>query len=162
VSIDNIGQEFEYVRYGGSWTKFVENLNQLRNDFDKINFNSVWFILNATGVFDCIDFILDQGFHENSIIVNPLEYPDHWHVNNLSEETLEQIRIKIKNKLDAANPIYSLYNSLNLMLNYTNRPTKKDINSTFANLDELDKRRKLDSRTIFKDLYKEENHGKTI
>jgi radical SAM protein with 4Fe4S-binding SPASM domain len=162
VSVDNIGEEFEYVRYGGNWATFVENLHQLRKDFDKINFNSVWFILNATGIFDYIDFVLDQGFHENSIIVNPLEYPAHWHVNNLPEETLEQIRSKIKSKLDKTNPIYSLYNSLNLMLNYTNIPHKKNINATFASLDELDKRRKLNSRAIFKDLYKEENHGKTI
>lgn len=162
VSIDNIGEEFEYVRYGSNWTTFVKNLNQLQTDFDKINFNSVWFILNATGIFDYIDFILDQGFHENSIIINPLDYPKYWHINNLSEKTLDQIRIKIKNKLTTPNPIYSLYNSLNLMLNYTEMPHKKNITATFAHLDELDKRRGLNSRAIFKDLYKEENHGKTI
>jgi ribosomal protein S13 len=119
-------------------------------------------VLNATGIFDYIDFILDQGFHENSIIVNPLEFPRHWHVNNLSEETLQQLRVKIKNKLATTNPIYSLYNSLVLMLNYTDIPHEKNIKSTFEHLDQLDKRRGLNSREIFKDLYKEENHGKTI
>jgi radical SAM protein with 4Fe4S-binding SPASM domain len=154
VSVDNVGEQFEYVRYGGSWKTFTQNLQQLRQDFEKINFNSVWFVLNGIQIFDCIDYLLDQGFHENTIIVNPLDSPDHWHVCNLPEYHLDKIRQKIKSKLLMADTKYSLYTSLTLMLNYMETPFKKNINSAIAELAILDQRRNLDSKAVFADLYK--------
>jgi len=158
ISVDSIREEFEYVRYGGSWSKFVTNLHQLRQDFEKINFNSCWFVLNGSSILDCIDYLQNLGFHENAFIVNPIEDPIEWHISNLPAEVIEDIKIKIKKKLTTANPKYSLYNSLNLMLNYTNVPFDKNIEATFTALREIDQRRKLDSSKIFKELY----HGKTI
>jgi sulfatase maturation enzyme AslB (radical SAM superfamily) len=158
ISVDSIGEEFEYVRYGGSWSKFVKNLHQLRQDFEKINFNSCWFVLNGSSILDCIDYLQNLGFHENTFIVNPIEDPVEWHISNLPAEVIEDIKIKIKKKLTTTNPKYSLYNSLNLMLNYTNVPFDKNIEATFTVLRGIDQRRKLDSSKIFKELY----HGKTI
>jgi hypothetical protein len=154
VSIDGIGSEFEYVRYGGSWTQFVTNLQQLQKDFEKINFNSTWCILTATGVLDCIDFLQNLGFHEHTFIVNPLNEPREWHVGNLPDLALEQLAHKIKSKLISSNPAYSLYNSLNLMLNYISTPIEKNIKDTFDKLNKIDSRRKLDSSKIFTELYK--------
>jgi radical SAM protein with 4Fe4S-binding SPASM domain len=158
VSVDNVGKDFEYVRYGGTWSKFVKNLQQLNKDFGKINFNLVWFVLNGSSILDCIDFLMGMGFHENTIIVNPLEYPRYWHVNNLPELVLDQIRNKIKDKLKTANPNYSLYNSLQLMLNYSNIPLEKNINATINELKKIDNRRNLDSSKIFTEIYN--NQGK--
>jgi len=154
VSVDGVGSEFEYVRYGGSWNLFVKNLQQLRQDFEKINFNSTWCILTAHGVLECIDFLQNLGFHENTFIVNPLDNPTQWHVGNLPDLALEQLTQKIKSKLTQADPQYSLYNSLNLMLNYISMPIEKDIRATFNELTKIDLRRKLDSSKIFTELYK--------
>lgn len=153
VSVDNIEKDFEYVRYGGTWSKFVKNLQQLNKDFSKINFNLVWFVLNGSSILDCIDFLMEMEFHENTIIVNPLENPTYWHINNLPELILDQIRNKIKDKLKIANPKYSLYNSLQLMLNYSNTPLEKNINATINELKKIDNRRNLDSSKIFTELY---------
>lgn len=153
ISVDNIKEQFEYVRFGGKWKTFVTNLDQLRQDFEKINFNLVWFVLNGTGIFDCIDFLAEQGFHENTIIVNPLEYPTEWHINNLPTWQLEKIKNQITERIKSADPKYSLYNSLNLMLNYIGMPFEKNINSTWETVKILDQRRKLDSRKVFKELY---------
>jgi hypothetical protein len=154
VSVENIEKQFEYVRYGGSWQTFTHNLRQLKQDFEKINFNSVWFVLNGIEIFDCIDYLLSQGFHENTIIVNPLENPKKWHVCNLPDTQLDKIRQKIKSKLSAADTKYSLYTSLTLMLNYMEIPLEKNIDSTIVQLAILDQRRNLDSRAVFADLYK--------
>jgi radical SAM protein with 4Fe4S-binding SPASM domain len=159
VSVDGVGDEFEYVRYGGSWNQFVTNLNQLQQDFEKINFNSTWCILTAHGVLDCIDFLQNLGFHEHTFIVNPLDKPRMWHVGNLPDLALEQLAQRIKSKLTSAAPEYSLYNSLNLMLNYISTPIEKNIKETFDKLKQIDQRRNLDSSKIFTELYKlrEEN-----
>jgi len=154
VSVDGIGEEFEYVRYGGSWTQFVANLQQLKQDFEKINFNSTWCIMTAHGVLDCIDFLQNLGFHENSFIVNPLNNPKHWHIGNLPESELEIIKSRIESKLIQSESKYALYNSLALMLNYTAEKIEKNINSTFKELAKIDSRRKIDSSKIFKKLYK--------
>lgn len=154
VSVDGIGDEFGYVRYGGSWTKFLSNLQQLREDFDKINFNSTWCILTAFGVLECIDYLQNLGFHENSFIVNPLDDPIQWHVGHLPDSTLNQLKQKISAKLNQSDSKYSLYNSLDLMLNYLSIPIEKNLQSTFDALKEIDLRRNIDSKTVFPDLYK--------
>lgn len=158
ISVDSIKKEFEYVRYGGNWDKFVQNLHQLRLDFDTINFNLVWCALNGSSIIDCIDFLQGQGFHENTFIVNPLDNPKHWHVANLDDMVLENIKIKIENKLLTADPRYALYNSLTLMLNYIKDPFDKNIKKTISELKILDQRRKLDSTKLFKEIY----HGQTF
>ena len=48
------------------------------------------------------------------------------------------------------------------MLKHLDQPFEKDLAGSFEKLAIMDARRKLDSRAIFKNLYKEENHGKTI
>jgi radical SAM protein with 4Fe4S-binding SPASM domain len=154
VSIDGIGQEFEYVRYGGVWDQFVENLQQLRQDFEKINFNSTWCILTADGVLDCIEFLQNLGFHQNSFIVNPLDNPKIWHVGNLPDSELLLLQNKIQNKLNLSESKYALYNSLSLMLNYISAPIEKDLDATFEALEKIDSRRNIDSSKIFKQLYK--------
>lgn len=154
VSVDGVGKEFEYVRYGGVWDQFVENLKQLRQDFEKINFNATWCILTAYGTLESIEFLQNMGFHENSFIVNPLTKPVEWHVGNLPESELLELKNKIKSKLDQADPKYSLYNSLDLMLNYISTPVEKNIKLTFDELEKIDSRRKIDSSKIFTYLYK--------
>ena len=154
VSIDGTKEEFEYVRYGGSWDQFVKNLQQLRQDFEKINFNSTWCIMTAYGVLDCIEFLQNLGFHENSFIVNPLDIPRQWHVGNLPNSELLKVEDAIKSKLTRSDPKYSLYNSLNLMLNYISMPIEKDIGATFDALEKIDIRRNIDSSKIFTELYK--------
>jgi radical SAM protein with 4Fe4S-binding SPASM domain len=154
VSVDGIEEEFEYVRYGGNWNQFVKNLRLLSQDFEKINFNSTWCILTAKGTLECIDYLQDLGFHENCFIVNPLNKPIEWHVANLPDYYLEQLRIGIQNKLQTCDSKYALYNSLKLMLNYITMPFQKNLPATFRALEKIDKRRRTDSSKIFTDLYK--------
>ena len=62
----------------------------------------------------------------------------------------------------AEHPSYLLENGYQNMLKHLDQPFEKDLAGSFEKIAKMDQRRKLDSRAIFKDLYKEENHGKTI
>lgn len=153
VSVDNIGKEFEYLRYGGNWNEFLNNLKQLSREFKTINFNLVWCILNHESIFNCIDLLLDMGFHENAFIVNPLEFPRELHILHLPEYKIQHIKTILQNKLNHYNSDYSLHNSMNLMFNFLNQSFEKDFASLFKFLREIDQRRKLDSQNIFPNLY---------
>jgi hypothetical protein len=48
------------------------------------------------------------------------------------------------------------------MLHYIDTPFNKNIELSIARLAEMDLRRGLDSKIIFKDFYKEINHGQAV
>ena len=155
VSIDSVGDEFEYIRYGGSWDTFIKNLSILNSDFpNKINFNFVWCILNSSSIHHAIKFLLDQGYHENTMVVNTLDEPLWYDVRNLPETVLLTLREDLKTKIEQTNPHFCLNKSLQLMLNYI-QPSNfiKDTAATLDILKTLDLRRGLDSRKIFPELY---------
>jgi radical SAM protein with 4Fe4S-binding SPASM domain len=154
VSVDNIGDQFEYLRYGSNWPQFLNNLQQLNKDFDKINFNAVWCVLNSKSVFEFIDYFIDLGYHENTFIVNPLEYPDWLDINNLPETQLADIRKELESRIEHTDPHFCLNNSLRLMLNFiSNSNFNKDLDETVANLATIDLRRNFNSKNLFPELY---------
>ena len=153
VSVDNIAEEFEYVRYGGKWDIFVGNLKQLMKDFSTINFNLVWFILNYKSIFDCVDFLIDLGFHENTFIIMPLEIPNYLSVLNLPEDKIFELKDIIRTKLQKYNPSFALHNSLSLMLNTLEKSYSKNMHQLGSFLDQIDQRRQLNSQKLFPDLY---------
>ena len=59
-------------------------------------------------------------------------------------------------------PGYLLENSYRNMLAHLDQPFEKDLAGSLKKIADMDTRRNLNSREIFKDLYKEENHGQTI
>lgn len=46
VSVETIEEEFEYIRFGGSWTDFDTNLTTIKKLGHKITFNMLHFLLN--------------------------------------------------------------------------------------------------------------------
>jgi sulfatase maturation enzyme AslB (radical SAM superfamily) len=72
ISVESIEDEFEYIRYGGKWANFVDNLLMIKKLDHKITFNMLHFLLNYNSIFDCVDFLTAQGFHNNSFIIGAL------------------------------------------------------------------------------------------
>ena len=161
VSVESMDQEFEYIRYGGSWQDFLDNLYTIKQFNHKISFNMLHFLLNHVSIFGCVDFLKSQGFHNNSFIIGALTGPEYLNVRHLPQNVLNSVKKILIDRLDKQ-PGYLLENSYQNMLLHLDQPFDKNLAGAFEQLTEMDKRRKLDSRAIFKDLYKEENHGKTI
>jgi MoaA/NifB/PqqE/SkfB family radical SAM enzyme len=161
VSVETLAQEFEYIRHGGSWPDFLENLNKIKKLDHKISFNMLHFLLNYNSIFDCVDFLSAQGFHNNSFIIGALLTPEYLNIRHLPQNVLNSVKSKLQNRINQK-PGYLLEDSYQNMLHYIDTPFEKNIKLSVDKLSELDQRRGIDSKTIFKDLYKDIDHGKTI
>lgn len=152
VSVETIEQEFEYIRYGGSWQDFLDNLTTIKKLNHKISFNMLHFLLNYNSIFDCVDFLKRMGFHNNSFIIGALLSPEYLNIRHLPENVLKSLENKLQDLINQK-PGYLLEDGYRNMLHYINIPYEKNINLSIDKLAELDRRRGLDSKRIFKDLY---------
>lgn len=155
VSVETIEQEFEYIRYGGDWNDFIDNLNIIQKLNHKISFNMLHFALNSLSIFRCVDFLKRMGFHNNSFIIGPLHNPVYLNIRQLPDHMLTLVKNTLISRLDEK-PGYLLENGYKNMLTHINEPFDKDTKQLFEYLNTLDKRRNLDSTKIFKELY---NYG---
>lgn len=152
VSVETIEDEYEYIRYGGKWTNFVNNLNVIKNLGHKISFNMLYFALNSTSIFNCIDFLQGMGFHNNSFVVGALLKPEALNIRQLPGSMLQLARKELMSRIDQK-PGYLLENGYRNVLTYLDEPFDKNTSQLFDYLKNLDARRNNDSSKIFKDLY---------
>ena len=153
VSVETIEEEFEYIRHGGRWVDFLDNLNTIRKLDHRISFNMLHFLLNYQSVFGCVDFLKNLGFHNNSYIIGAMAEPLYLNIRHLSDTVLNSVRDTLQNKINQ-HPGYLLEDSYRNMLAYLTTPFEKNLKQSFADLSVLDQRRGLNSRDIFKELYK--------
>lgn len=153
VSAETIEDEFEYIRFGGQWQDFLDNLNQIRQLDHKISFNMLWFLLNYDSVFGYVDYLKGLGFHNNSFIIGALLTPLHLNIRHLPESVLNLLKTKLESKINEK-PGYLLEDSYRNMLHYIEQPFEKDLEDSFNKLAVMDQRRGVDSSEIFKELYK--------
>lgn len=159
VSVETIEDEFEYIRYGGKWPDFMENLTLLKGGH-KITFNMLHFLLNYKSIFGCVDFLQAQGFHNNAFVIGALLEPEYLNIRHLPDNVLQSVKSILEARINAG-PGYLLEDSYRNMLHYIQQPFKKDFLGSMKEIHTLDQRRKVDSSKIFKDLYniKENYHG---
>ena len=153
VSVETIEEEFEYIRFGGKWQDFLNNLNTIRQLGHKISFNMLWFLLNYNTVFGCVDYLKDLGFHNNSFIIGALLGPEHLNIRHLPESVLNLLKMKLESKINEQ-PGYLLEDSYRNMLHYIEQPIEKNLTTSFEKLATMDQRRGVDSSKIFTELYK--------
>jgi sulfatase maturation enzyme AslB (radical SAM superfamily) len=153
VSAETIEDEFEYIRFGGKWQDFLDNLNTIRKLDHKISFNMLWFLLNYDTVFGYVDYLKELGFHNNSFVIGALLTPDYLNIRHLPENMLNSLKLKLQSKINE-NPGYLLEDSYRNMLHYIEQPIEKNLTNSFEQLAAMDQRRGVDSSKIFTELYK--------
>ena len=153
ISVETMEEEFEYVRFGGRWSDFLDNLNTIRQLDHKISFNMLWFLLNYNTVFECVDYLKGLGFHNNSFVIGALIGPDHLNIRHLPDHVLNLLRTKLESRI-AEQPGYLLEDSYRNMLHYIEQPIEKNLPRSFKKLATVDQRRGIDSSKIFTELYK--------
>ena len=153
VSVETIEEEFEYIRFGGCWQDFLDNLNAIRKLDHKISFNMLWFLLNYDSVFGCVDYLKGLGFHNNSFVIGALISPDHLNIRHLPDDVLNLLKTKLELRI-AEQPGYLLEDSYRNMLYYIEQPIEKNLPRSFKKLSAMDLRRGVDSSEIFTELYK--------
>jgi sulfatase maturation enzyme AslB (radical SAM superfamily) len=152
VSLETTGQEYEYIRYGGKWNDFLDNLKIIKQLHHKISFNMLHFLLNYRSVFDCVNFLKAQGFHNNSFIIGPLLGPEYLNIHNLPNSAIDDVKTTLSTQI-ANKPGYLLEDSYKNMLSYLDKPFNKNLSNSFEQIAKLDARRNLDSSKIFTELY---------
>jgi uncharacterized Fe-S cluster-containing radical SAM superfamily protein len=153
VSVETVEDEFEYIRFGGRWSDFLDNLTVIRKLDHKISFNMLWFLLNYDTIFGCVDYLKGLGFHNNSFIIGALLNPEYLNIRHLPENVLNLLKTKLESKIDNQ-PGYLLEDSYRNMLHYIEQPIEKNLTTSFENLAVMDQRRGVDSSKIFTELYK--------
>lgn len=152
VSTETTNKQFEYIRFGGKWQDFLDNLDIITKLDHKISFNMLYFLLNYNTMFDTIDYFLDRGYHPNSFIAGALLTPLYLNVRHLPENVLDSIRNRLEARI-AEKPGYLLEDSYRNLLHYIDQPFEKDLKSCFEQIQIMDQRRGINSKQIFKDLY---------
>ena len=153
VSVEATGNYYNYIRYGGDWEEFCKNLNVIRSIREhRISFNMLYCVLNHLEIFKCIDFLTGLGFHNNSFVLGPVYTPEYLNILNLPMCEIDQIKTELKRRI-GTRPGFILEDGYINLLRYLDTPFMKNLDQSFKQLNTLDQRRKLDSRSIFKDLY---------
>ena len=155
VSVEAIENEYEYIRYHGSWNDFQKNLQTINKLDHKISFNMLHFILNHASLFACVDYLRDKGFHDNSFIIGPLYTPRNMNILNLPGVMLDKVVERINKRLDDKPNGYLKNSYENLLAYYSNTPWKKNIQDFLVETEIRDKRRGTDCRTTFPKLFEE-------
>ena len=71
VSAEGSGEQFNYVRSGGDWNKFLHNLDTIKTLGHQLRVNLVWFVASVPSMFKTIEyFIQEHGI--NDITINQL------------------------------------------------------------------------------------------
>lgn len=164
ISVESLEREYEYIRFGGCWQDFCDNLKHVMTLPHKISFNMLWLILNHWSLFDSVDHFLDLGFHPNSFIIGTLFQPDYLNIRHLPDHVLHSLQHELQQRINQ-HPGYLLEDGYQNLLKYIQNPVPKDLTKTFRRLKELDLARGIDSSKIFPGLYslqKEIHHGQTV
>ena len=157
VSVETLGQEYEYVRHHGSWSDFEKNLTIIKKLEHKISFNMLHFILNYDSLFDCVDHFRGLGFHDNSFIIGPLYTPTHLNILNLPSPMIKKVVGKIKKLLDDKPEGYLKNSYENLLLYYTTTKWDRNIKDFVDKTKIRDARRGTDWSKVFPQLFEELN-----
>jgi len=152
VSLDTIEKQFEYIRYGGVWNDFLDNLKIISKLDHKISFNMLWYAMNYKSIFTTVDYLKELGYHNNSFIIGPLINPPWQDVRHLPKNILSELKEKLIYKI-ANSPGYLLEDSYRNMLQWLNTPIKQNFSQLISKLKEIDNRRNIDSEVIFPELY---------
>ena len=152
VSAESIEEKFEYMRYGGNWVDFNENLKLLQTLPHKITFNMLWGILNYYAIYECIDHFRALGFHQNSFILTAITGPAWLDTRHLPDDKLKEIDATLHQRI-AERPGFLLEDGYRNLSAHINKPFDKTLPKSFSRLKEIDQRRGLDSSKIFTDLY---------
>ena len=95
VSFENIGKQFEYVRYGGKWDKQVKNIRLLQEHNADLSLMSVYSVYNATRLNEFLDWTTSNNLMSNWQI---LTYPQELAVSNqqkIVELAINELKVAI-------------------------------------------------------------------
>jgi len=153
LSAEASHERFEYIRYPLKWDTFAENLKIVLGLDHKISLNMSWNILNAKGIFEFIDLMIENGLHENSFVINPVLEPEYYNILNLPAELIDGIKDEAIKRHGRLTDPFMLKYSYEAIIEHCNKPLMNKQKQLKKELATLDARRSIDSVKVFPELY---------
>ena len=159
ISVDDIEERYEYIRYPGKWDNFLSNLLDLKKNKPpghSIVFNMVYCALNAKTIFSAIDHLSSFGFAKYNFAINythgGFNYGLPLDPRQLPKKYLQEVIEVLKNRPGTGWPgtktrLQLIEDCINLGL------PNDDPELLFNCLADFDQRRGTDSKKVFPDIY---------
>ena len=151
ISGEATGAAYEYIRWPGVWENYYNNIKTISQIKDHyLTFNFVAMNLNALNMWDFADLLKqDFGVEHTNISVNVYNLRDPrgaYSLHRLPETVKQEVRDRAKDY-----QVIGLSNFLEALDDVD--PESPGLEKTHTNLLDLDCKRNLNSRIIFKHLY---------
>jgi MoaA/NifB/PqqE/SkfB family radical SAM enzyme len=148
-SIDNIGDKFQYERYGANWKQTVDVLNQylkLDKNTYSFNLNNTVSILNILDIYELYLFAVNKNLN---LSFNMLTSPTELSILNMTSKH----KTHITNKLNSIND-QQFQKQITSVLTYLNAPVaiEGNINDTLNYLQKTDRVRKQQFESVYTEL----------
>lgn len=147
VSVEAVGQQFEYIRYPGVWTEFETNLRQLLADHTDVSITMNYFLLTCDTIVDTGLYLNSLGTDLNKIAVHPIYTPTFLDARNV--KNLDAI-VAYLNTYTETDTTFG--QSIQNCQEFLTKPFDKDIENVVYSLNNIDKRRNLNFTTTFPNL----------
>ena len=154
VSAESTNERFNYIRWPGKYEVLIHNLKKIQELPHKVSINMTWNVLCSYNILDFIDDMLANGVHPNQFIMNHVTDPIEQSVCNITKSLRDQILKEVKQRMLKTNKNFFLYKVFEEMAVILNQPLFDTYKSTLYNmLMEFDKKRNLNSRNTFPEIY---------
>lgn len=145
ISIDDHGEQFDYVRFPSKWNSVVSNLDRVRGDNVKMDFTVTWQLLTAFTTPTLLKF-LDQYPGNKSVRI--LSQPSYFDVKILPEHT-KQILLQLYRKHQERYPDHEVGHLIKYIETHQDSHNASELERCRQTLDILDRSRKTDWRQTF-------------
>lgn len=153
VSVEAVGEQFEYIRYPGVWTEFESNIKQLLAEWPKesLGITMNYFLLNCNSIVETGKHLINLGFDENTVAVHPLTNPKYLDARGIPDESKERV---IQYLTDYPNGGSTFGTSLQNCAEFLAKPFDRNIDDIVYSLNTIDKRRNLNFTKTFPNITK--------
>jgi radical SAM protein with 4Fe4S-binding SPASM domain len=98
VSAESTNERFNYIRNGGDWNSFINNLENIKKLGHKIRLNSVFFIGSLATIFDNIEYFI-VNHNVTDITINQLSGHSYLRPRNAGSELKEKTLARLEKLL---------------------------------------------------------------
>lgn len=156
VSAEATGKKFNYIRWPGNYQTLIQNIKKIQQLPHKVSINMTWNLFCVSNILDFIDDMLEMGVHPNQFIMNCVQDPVEQSVLNITKQRRDDLVAIIKQKKSKINEKFFLFKVYTEMLDILNQPLLDTHDTALYNtLMDFDKKRKLNSKEVFPELYEE-------
>jgi MoaA/NifB/PqqE/SkfB family radical SAM enzyme len=157
VSAESTGDRFNYIRWPGNYTTLVNNIKKIQQLPHKVTINMTWNLFCVSNILDFIDDMMANGIHPNQFVMNYVQEPIEQVVLNITKKRRDLLVKELEKRIENTNEKFFLYKVYEEMISILGQPLL-DTNKTalYNTLMDFDKKRKLDSKTVFPELYEKD------